>query len=170
MRPWVYPLAGFQSASLQSKGAGSDHLLGPFPSSSCKQLLFAQDRHLQWSYLTIRGRRGWWRPEGIHWGPQSPSSSARSELASSLIEGAMCLCRCVDTCIDGVECAADASDGSQGQLNEAVLVVMVVTGDWKGGWGVEGEKKPVSLRNALDEAVNVNFTPLLIHFLYSLGC
>ena len=82
----------------------------------------------------------------------------------------MCLCRCVDTCIDGVECAADASDGSQGQLNEAVLVVVVVTGDWKGGWGVEGEKKPVSLRNALDEAVNVNFTPLLIHFLYSLGC
>ena len=31
--------------------------------------------------------------------------------------------------------------------------------------GSGGGKKPVSLRNALDEAVNVNFTPLLIHFL-----
>lgn len=30
--------------------------------------------------------------------------------------------------------------------------------------GSGGGKKPVSLRNALDEAVNVNFTPLLIHF------
>ena len=57
----------------------------------------------------------------------------------------MCLCRCVDTCTDGVEAAADASDGSQGQMNEAVLVVVVVTGDWKGGWGVEGEKSQFPL-------------------------
>lgn len=116
-----------------------------FPSSSCKQLLFAQDRHLQWSYLTIRGRRGWWRPEGILWGPQTLSSSARSKLASSLIEDAMCLCRCVDTCTDGVECAADASDGSQGQSNKAGLVIMAVTGDWVGGWGVEGGKSQFPL-------------------------
>lgn len=39
------------------------------------------------------------------------------------------------------------------------------------GVGSGGGKKPVSLRNALDEAVNMNFTPVLIHFLrYSLGC
>ena len=119
-----------------------------FPSSSCKQLLFAQDRHLQWSYLTIRGRRGWWWPEGVHWGPQTPSGSARSKQASSLIEGATCLCPRVDTRTDGVECAADASDGSQGQSNKAGLVVMVVTGDWEGGWGVEGGKSqfPLGMR------------------------
>ena len=43
-------------------------------------------------------------------------------------------------------------------------------GTGKAGGEYRGEK-PVSLRNALDEAVNMNFTPLLIHFLrYSLGC
>ena len=34
VRPWVYLPAGSQSASPQSKGAGSDDLLGPFPGAS----------------------------------------------------------------------------------------------------------------------------------------
>lgn len=148
MRPWVSPPAGSQSASLQSKGAGSDGLLGPFPGTSLAH-------HVNSSCLLKTDTcSGLTSPskgdeasgdQKVSSGPQTPSSSARSKLASSLIVGAMCLCRCVDTCTDGVECAADASDGSQGQSNKAGLVIMAVTGDWVEGWGVEGGKSQFPL-------------------------